>query len=153
MGDTVDALAYDEARSAIAAQQSALDGLRARAGTLLAAAALVTSFLGGQVLTKPTVTARSGFARASIGGGGWSAIALFAALALLTLAILWPYEWRFEMSATTILSVEPDGDIAAVRSQLATYHEQNYDLNKLTLDRLFTCFRLACVCLVGETIL
>jgi hypothetical protein len=43
-------LAHQEGLRAIAQQQSVLDGLRGRAGTLLAVASLATSFLGGLAL-------------------------------------------------------------------------------------------------------
>ena len=43
-----------------------------RAGTLVAAASLVTSFLGGQVLVKPTL-ANGKVATVPIGGWGWLA--------------------------------------------------------------------------------
>jgi hypothetical protein len=43
-------IAYDASIHAIQDQANVLDGLRSRAGTVLAAAALVSSFLGGQAL-------------------------------------------------------------------------------------------------------
>jgi hypothetical protein len=43
-------LAYQEALRAITQQQVVLDGLRGRAGTLLAVAVIVTSFLGSIAL-------------------------------------------------------------------------------------------------------
>lgn len=151
MGDTVISLAYDEAKAAITAQAAALDGLRSRAGTLLAAASLVTSFLGGQVLAKPQLS--SGVVtRPEIGTEGWFAIAFFVALAVLTLAILWPYQWRFVMSAKTILSNGGTSTFDASQQELAEFHETNHDLNAEKLDQLFWCFRLACVLLVAETI-
>lgn len=148
MPDYVGKLAYEEARSAISLQSTTLDGLRSRAGTLLAAASLVTSFLGGQVLAKPTLD-KGLVVRAEIGTEGWVAIGFFIAVAVLTLAILWPYKWRFVMGATTILK---GTDFEATQRELAEYHENNYDLNQAKLDRLFWCFRGACVFLAGETV-
>jgi hypothetical protein len=43
-------LAYQEARRALDGQESALAAFRTRAGVVLSAAAIVTSFLGGQAL-------------------------------------------------------------------------------------------------------
>jgi hypothetical protein len=43
-------IVYGEAVRAISAQEDNLDALRARTGTLLAAASVATAFLGGQVL-------------------------------------------------------------------------------------------------------
>lgn len=148
MSETVAGLAYGEARSAISSQVSTLDGLRARAGTLLAAASLVTSFLGGQVLAKPALE-HGLIVRGQVGTEGWIAIAFFILLAVMTLAILWPYQWRFDMGATAILG---GTDFNETEAELAKYHEQNYDSNKERLDRLFWCFRWACVFLAAETI-
>jgi hypothetical protein len=148
MSDTVSSLAYEEARSSVSSQISTLDGLRARAGTLLAAASLVTSFLGGQALTKPALE-HGLVVRGEIGAEGWVAIGFFILVAMLTLGILWPYQWRFDMGATTILT---GSDFDETQRDLAKYHEQNYDLNKAKLDRLFWFFRWACVFLAAETV-
>lgn len=43
-------IAYDEAVRALSQQQSTIDSLRTRAGLLLSAAAITTSFLGAQAL-------------------------------------------------------------------------------------------------------
>src|SRR6266496_650368 len=50
MDNKIAQLAYDASVRAIQDQAGVLDGLRTRAGTVLAAAALVSSFLGGQAL-------------------------------------------------------------------------------------------------------
>ena len=151
MPDSAGKLAYDEARAAIGAQAATLDGLRARAGTLLAAASLVTSFLGGQVLAKPSLD-KGLIVRPDLSSGDFVAIAMFVGVAALTLAILWPYEWRFEMSAKVILGYGKDADVDAVQRQLAAFHENNHDKNEKKLDWLFWCFRGACILLVAETI-
>ncbi|HEX5857669.1 MAG TPA: hypothetical protein VFY91_06130, partial [Microbacterium sp.] len=44
-------LAYEEARRALDGQERALGAVRTRAGVVLSAAAIVTSFLGGQALS------------------------------------------------------------------------------------------------------
>jgi hypothetical protein len=84
-----------------------------------------------------------------VGTEGWVAIGFFILLAVMTLAILLPYRWRFDMSATTILA---GTDFDETQTDLAEYHEQNYDSNKAKLDRLFWCFRWACVFLAAETV-
>lgn len=151
MAETVEKLAYEEAKSAIACQETTLDGLRSRAGTLLAAASLVTSFLGGQVLAKPTLS-EGVLSQPDVGTEGWIAILMFVGVAGLTLAILWPYDWRFVMGAGAILQASGAESFESVQGQLAKFHEKNYDANEGKLDRLFWFFRLACVLLVGETV-
>ena len=72
-------LAYEEAKRAIDRQSSTLDGLRSRAGVLLAAISLATSFVGGLAL-------RSGDrSRPNV---GLAAAAIFFALLAVALFIL-----------------------------------------------------------------
>jgi hypothetical protein len=68
-------VAYREAARALDEQLTVFDGVQTRTGTLIAAAAIVTSFLGGQALT-------------SGGPAGWTWIALAAFAGLLVVALL-----------------------------------------------------------------
>jgi hypothetical protein len=133
----------------ISAQAGVLDNLRARAGTLIAVASLVTSFLGGQALAKPTLT-NGALVRQDIETWGVAAITAFVLVAVMALATLWPYKWRFDMSAALILSSPAEYEPAV--ADLAKYHETNHASNAKTLDRLFWCLRFGCVFLVVETI-
>jgi hypothetical protein len=56
MADTPEALVYEQALRGIDEQRKRVDDLRGRASTLLAAAAIVTSFLGAEALRDVTVT-------------------------------------------------------------------------------------------------
>lgn len=73
------ALAYDEARRALDAQESVVNELRSRASVLLAAAAVSTSFFGARALADghPQVWA-------------WIALVSFVLVSVAVLAILWP---------------------------------------------------------------
>jgi hypothetical protein len=134
---------------AIGDQSAVLEGLRSRAGTLFAAAALVTSFLGGQALRADTHLVVSSYAGL--------AVACFVLAAILTLTILWPFRLAFSLSASEFLAIlddraaedEPVTADEAYR-ELALRLESNYDLNSRTIQGLFWCFRLAIVCLVAE---
>ncbi len=78
-------VAYDEAVRALGEQQALIESLRARAGLLLSAAAIATSFLGSQAL------ARGGAAALA-----WVAVLCFLSVAAAAaLAILWPRESLF----------------------------------------------------------
>lgn len=68
-------VAYKEAARALDEQLKVFDGVQARTGTLVAAAAIVTSFLGGQALTTE-------------GPAGWTWVALAAFAGLLVLSLL-----------------------------------------------------------------
>jgi hypothetical protein len=84
------------------------------------------------------------------------AIASFVGLALLTLAILWPYRFRFSLSAREIIKITEDrseavpvGENEALR-EAALRYETMYDFNSRLIRALFWCFRLAILLLVGD---
>jgi hypothetical protein len=142
-------LAYDASVRAIGDQSGVLEGLRGRAGTLFAAAALVTSFLGGQSLRATTHLVVASYAGVAVG--------CFVLAAFLTLIILWPFRLAFSLSAGEFIAIvderaaegEPVTGDEAYR-ELAIRMELNYDLNSRTIRGLYWCFRIAIVCLVGE---
>ena len=148
------AVAYDEARKAVEAQAATLDSVQARAGTLLAAASLVTSFFGAQALGTPTVTVGLKVARASSGVLGWAAIVAFVAVTVLTVAALWPREWKLDMSPIPILDATRNTDIDELdgKAQLARFWDANYTFNKLRLDQVLNCYQWACVALGVEVV-
>jgi hypothetical protein len=85
---TLEEITYEAARHAVADQESLVSGVRQRAGTLVAAHAVVASFLGGTVL-------RSG----GLGGWDWLAVlALVVALAIAA-ALLAPWRLTFAVDA------------------------------------------------------
>ena len=81
---------------------------------------------------------------------------LFIVLALLTLAILWPYQVRFSVSAGEMLAIvrarETDDPVRSEEAyrELALRYEAMYDLNAKRIRVLLWLFRLAIVCLVAE---
>lgn len=87
-------LAYEASVRAIEDQARVLESLRTRAGTIFAAAALVTTFLSSEALGGNR--ALGDFTLLSLDGvvlGG------FLGCAGLTLMILWPFSFRFSLSA------------------------------------------------------
>lgn len=87
-------LAYEEAKRQIDRQSSILDGLRSRAGILLAAISVTTSFLGGQALAEHGFSTWAGLATAFFVGAGAACV-----------TILWPTaKWTFDLSAAKILA-------------------------------------------------
>ncbi len=150
MAETVAKLAYDEAVRTITAQAGVLDNLRSRAGTLIAVASLVTSFLGGQALAKPTFS-NGVVVRPEIESWGMVAVVTFVVVALLAIVVLYPYTWRFEVDASAILEWPAD-DYEAALSAMAGYHANNHKANEARLIWLFRAFGVGCVFLVAETI-
>jgi hypothetical protein len=144
----VSRVAYDASVRAIQDQASVLDSLRTRAGTVLAAAALVSSFLGGQAL------------REAHHLDVWSlttvAVFAFVSSALLALLILWPFEFRFSLSAGALLDAVREHDeeggtsVAELLQVLARQLEWRYDDNARRIRWLLWAFEAAIVALVTE---
>jgi hypothetical protein len=78
-------------------QERSVVELRARAGALIAAAAITTSFFGGQTLVKHDISAAA-----------WTAIGCFVLLGFAVLMVLWPRRdwerWRRTSSSPPTLS-------------------------------------------------
>jgi hypothetical protein len=85
-------IAYDEAVRALSQQQSTIDSLRTRAGLLLSAAAITTSFLGAQAFSDGTPSAVS-----------WLALASFACLSVASLTVLWPHRLEFTADPANVI--------------------------------------------------
>ena len=120
-----------------------LEGLQTRAGTLLAASSLVTSFLGGRALGSDFHL--------------WSIVVLgaFVATSLLTVGVLWPrHRWRFVVSPARLIAAaragSTDDDVATAHEEVALRLEHMLDDNRTTLETLFRTFRFSCVFLIVE---
>ena len=147
MQETAAGIVYEESVRAITQQEAALDGLRARTGTLLAAASITTAFIGGEALAREP---RLVFA-------SWAAITAFCVVGALAIAILWPWTWRFSHDPSVLIE---DHVEVAERSRpdqlqlfLARTNDDNWDSNQRKLERLFWCFRAGSLCLAAEVIL
>ena len=147
------ALAYGEAKKAVEGQAATLDSLQTRASTLLAAAALVTAFLGGQALGSPTISGGR-VVRATLGPLAWAAVAAFVGVTTLAVAVLWPRQWKLDMSVSPILNATRNTDIDEKdgQAQLAAFWEDNYAFNQAKLARVFDLYRYACVSLGLEVL-
>jgi hypothetical protein len=83
VSDSPVGIAFDAAKSGLERQGQALDNLRSRAATLLAAAAIVTSFLGAQALEDPR-------GQRGIEDWEWAAVVAFVLLAGSVIFVLLP---------------------------------------------------------------
>jgi len=118
-----------------------LEDLRSRAATLVAAAALVTSFLGGSALTDSAV----------IEPRSWTGVAFAAFLltAASSLATLWPVRLRFSLSAGEMLELVREREQATLPvtatealGELAIRLELMYDENAPRIRALLVVFQL-----------
>jgi hypothetical protein len=141
-------LAYDEARRALDDQERAVGELRSRSGALIAAAAITTSFFGGQALRDHPLHAV-----------GWIAVGCFILLGVAVVAILWPRkDWQFDVSPGQFIAtyLEPqDADPlppARIHRDLALHMGRSASANRGQLRVLMTVFRVAAVLLVAEVL-
>jgi len=142
--DATSRLAYDEAVRALRTQADAFNGVRQRAGTVLATALVVTAFFGGQAVARgstPTAT-------------GWFAVVAFLIAGGLSLAVLFPSDPMFSSDADTIVALvedaapgtEPVRDLALA---LASRHRAN----SRSIGVLQWVFRAAAAVLLAEVFL
>lgn len=135
-------LVLDQAQRGLTRQQADLDNLRARAGTLVAAASLVSSFLGAQALKD------SHLPKPAIAAVGVAVLALVVVIAS-AVVIVWPYTWRWGINAHLLLSAYVEGDDPATldetRRSLAWYMQDDADTNQVKLDSLFRTLQLALI--------
>jgi hypothetical protein len=139
-------IAYDEAVRALSQQQESIDSLRTRAGLLLSAAAITTSFLGAQAL-------KDGDPRIAT----WLALASFVSLSIAILAILWPHRLEFTADPANVIGsyIETDEPLssAEIHRDLALHMHDSYADNLVGQKQLALRFRLAAVLLTTEVTL
>ncbi len=134
-------IAYTEAQRLLAAQHQTLEDLRTRSTTVLSAAAVAVSFLGGLgVLGSKDVKPLQ----------VWAIIALVLILAViggLVIAILWPIQWTHGLSAGTVVGQYIEGpqaqDLNRMRRNLALWLDKRRADNETKLTQRATMFRVA----------
>ncbi len=153
---TVEEIAYDAARDAIANQRDRLAGVRARAATLLAAAAVATSFLGAQALedTKHEPGNPAPVTDKSLELSEGLAIAAFALTAALTVYILFPVRMTTRLNGTQLVQryVDPGKEPKYMQRDLALHLARHHKKNEPVLKRLMLIFRIAGALLALEIV-
>jgi hypothetical protein len=141
-------LAYQEAKRALQDQESTVSETRSRAGQLIAAAAITTSFFGGQAITAHHVHTAA-----------WFAIGCFIALSISVLVILWPrHDWEFTLSPAKLIAtyIEPPDDapvdLATIHRDLALHMGNSIESNRRQLRWVFGAFRVGALLLAGEVV-
>jgi hypothetical protein len=138
-------LSYELSLRTLSQQESSLNELRARTATLIAAASLVTSFLGGAAI------ARDGL-------DGWSVVALIAFVASIALAtwVLLPKEHLiFSVHGSALFEDEIKADIFEIREthrRLAYWLDGYHAENEPKVFQLFAFYRWSTVALLGEVL-
>ena len=136
-------VAYDEAVRALSQQQGMIDSMRTRAGLLLSAAAITTSFLGAQALNDGSPDIAT-----------WLALASFVGLSSAALAILWPHRWEFAANPENVIAnyieTEEPLSVAEIHRDLSIHMHCSYAENLAGQKQLADRFRLAGVFLTAE---
>jgi hypothetical protein len=140
MADTTQAMIHEEALRGIARQQSVIDNLRSRSGTLFAAASLVSAFLGAQSLQR----------EAQLDGLAWIAVGSFFMLFLVAMFILWPWGFKFILNPQILIEDHVSKSVPQLQIYLARIWRENYEWNQQKVKQLSVVFRLGLVALVLE---
>ena len=153
MSEEAERLVYEESVRTLEQQRDLLDGLRNRSGTLLAAASVATAFLSAQALVP----------RQDLDTVAWSAIVLFCAVVLLTVAVLIPWRWTFAHHPHALIGVHlewenPPRDwrpssLHEIYRDLSYWNGVHYEENGRKLQVMFAVFALASLALAAEIIL
>lgn len=143
--DALYKVTYAEAVRALSEQQAAIESVRGRAGLLLSAAAVTTSFLGPQAMQSNDP-----------GVCFWLALLCFVAVAATSLAILWPRTWEFAVDPRIVVNsrIEPEEvRIEDLYRDLAIRMYGSYLDNHLGLKQLAAFFQAASALLTVEVVL
>jgi hypothetical protein len=142
------ALAYREARMGLEDQEGSVVELRTRAGALIAAAAITTSFFGGTTLERHTINAAA-----------WIAIGCFVLVGFAVLLVLWPRrDWEFSLAPDQFIATylePPEGKPLAlhlIERDLALHMGRSAELNRRQLRTLMGVFRFGAVLLMVEVL-
>ena len=139
-------MAYEEAVRALSEQRVAIDSLRTRAGLLLSAAAIATSFFGAQALGRGEPSAFS-----------WLALSAFVGLAMISLAILWPRRWEFATNQEDLIRSYIDAEAPVptglLHRELALHMHDSYLESWEGFGQLAALFQAASGLAIIEVIL
>jgi len=138
-------LAYELSLRTLSQQEAALNELRARTGTLIAAASIVTSFLGGAAISKHGLDV---FGVLALGG-------FVGSIALATWVLLPKEHLIFSVQGSALFEDEIRADVfdlGETHRRLAYWLDEYHALNLPKLDALFTCYRWSTGLLMGEVV-
>ncbi|MDE3134641.1 MAG: hypothetical protein KGL15_11275 [Acidobacteriota bacterium] len=144
MSGSVEELSFRLTSDALAEQERAVNALRARAGTIVAAASISGSFLGAEV------------GHGSLGGWGVGALVVFVLCLASAIWVLLPHELTFAFRGEALLAVsdhEGVEDVTEAYRAAGIWIEPYLDSNRDTIATLSSWFTASCMLLAGEVIL
>jgi hypothetical protein len=130
------AFVYAEAVRGLTQQQSLIEGVNARAGSLIFATAFTNSLLGNRALSD------------GLGAFDWIAIATLFVIGSLVVLMVWPYaQYKFRFSPEMLLGQFVDGEtpvsLSAMHRALALRIEADMKDNWATFQRLRVMLQIA----------
>ncbi|OBJ65816.1 hypothetical protein [Mycobacterium colombiense] len=144
-------LAYDAAQKKLAMQDTTLGNVRTRANTLLATAALFTSFSAGIGLLNADPAKGPVFSPCASAG----LLIIVVLLGGCVFYVAWPAKkWHFVPSASIIMEkIRAQETEEAIRTLVTNAMIDGGNENQPKLDRRHLAFRLAVILLVAEVAL
>lgn len=138
-------LSYRSSAQALVQQEAALNELRSRTGTLLAANAVTASFLGAVALKDGSVDVAAGLA----------VICFVFSLGAALFILLPRTRLRFSISGPVLYETlyECGDDAEEIHRRTAYWLEEFWSSNQATIDRLYPWFTVAAVALAVELVL
>jgi len=137
-------LAYEEAVRALRAQADEHGSLRTRAGTILATSLVVTSFFGGQAVSR-------GAPESSL---AWLAVVAFLLAGIFSLGVLFPTDLRFASDVRKVVSLIEDGSPEhEPHKELSLSLAGQFDSNGRRIGAMRWAFRASAVAVLAETVL
>ena len=135
------AFVYAEAVRGLTQQQSLVDGMNARVGSLIFAAAFSNSLLGNRALSD------------GLGAFEWIAIATLFAIGGLVVFMIWPFtQYKFRFTPEMLLGEYVEGDrpmsLSAMHRALALRIEDDMNGNWAIFQKLRTTLQIALVLLL-----
>lgn len=140
-------IVHEEAVAAIDRQIGAVESMRSRGSTILAAASIVTTFFGSAAidLDGDQLTI-------------WSKLAMgaFVALSALTLAMLFPRKWRWSQHPSKLLSDYVEDESPATEDELlrelSLHRESDFRANETRIQAMAWQFNAAVLFLALEVV-
>lgn len=126
----------EQVQQSLSRQQGSLDNLRTRAGTIVASAALVSSFFGARTFDGKSISI------AALVAVVLAIVGLVAALAA-ALRILAPYQWRWGFDGYALMrdyiEATPPVSLGNMRRGVAWHMQADVNHNVIRLDHLYKC--------------
>jgi hypothetical protein len=144
VAESIEQLSFELTVGALGEQERALSALRARAGTVLAAASIAGSFFGAKT------------SHGSLGALGALAMASFALCVASAIWILLPHAFVFAFRGKALLAESDHRGASNVMEAYRTagiWVEPHLEANRRKIASLSDCLAASCALLVAEVVL